>query len=142
MDLPAGPGRRAQPGPESLQVVLQILLPTLALHTIEKWLWNRSLGKGTSGKQGHCSHPGTRGSHGHRSGDTECCSLLTSVSGCHLSEAFCCFSFAHTANTKSNKIYATSLEKLVFKPVKYTHEFFPLPFKTPSLQQSRNALQS
>lgn len=48
MDLPAGLGRRAQPGPESLQVVLQILLPTLALHTVEKWLWKRSLGKGTS----------------------------------------------------------------------------------------------
>lgn len=29
---------------------------------------------------------------------------LTSVSGCHLSEAFCCFSFAHTVKTKSYRI--------------------------------------
>lgn len=77
-------------------------------------------------KWGHCSHPGTRGSHGHRSGDTECLSLLTSVSGCHLSEAFCCFSFAHTANTKLNRIYATSFKTLVFNPVKNIHmSFFP-----------------
>lgn len=88
-------------------------------------------------KWGHCSHPGTRGSHGHRSGDTECLSLLTSVSGCHLSEAFCCFSFAHTANTKLNRIYATSLKILVFNPVKNIHmSFFPsLLLKYP---QSRN----
>lgn len=48
MDLLAGSGRRAHPEPKSLQVVLQILLSTIALHTVEKWLWNRSLGKGTS----------------------------------------------------------------------------------------------
>lgn len=69
-------------------------------------------------------------------GDIEWLSLLTSVSGCHLSEAFCCFSFAHTANTKSNRIYVTSFKILVFNPVKYTHELFFLPFKT--LQQPRN----
>lgn len=113
---------RAQPGPESLQVVLQIVLPTLALHTAEKWLWKCR--KSHQCKQGHSSHP----EQGHRSGDTECLSLLTSVSGCHLSEAFCCFSFAHTANKKSNRICATSLKILGFNPVKYTQELSPPPF--------------
>jgi len=40
---------------------------------------------------------GKWGSHAHRTRDTEIpLQHLTSVSGCHLSEAFCCFSFAHT----------------------------------------------
>lgn len=99
--------------------------PLLPCTLLKKWLWNR---RGTSVRT--LLTPGTRGSQGHRRGDTECLSLLTSVSGCHLSEAFCCFSFAHTAITKLNTIYATSLEILVFNLGKYTHELFPLPFKS------------